>query len=719
MAAASPCLPPPLARSWVPPAWDEATQGSMRAVVSSACKRLPNNAQAHFHLGLLHMRNADGENAVRAFTTARTILDERVRRCSDASLPVPPRLTKLLASLRAHTAQAAHLAASSKLSREERAPLLDRLQADLVASTAEDHAQPNVWNALALLHLGEGGFHGARDVLRSICETFPDYLDAQNNLGLAELALGDERAAVACFQNVVLRDMRHSEALSNYALVLLRRGVYPAAARLFRAATEGTEPGAFGLSFAWGGLAIAEAAMGHMGEAENAAGEAEATADSESKTRFSMLRACIRARRVTDALRRGVLSFDGRDSVFVRAPPTPKRGRPANNAMPSFRGEEDTEKDYQFPNLASGSLCPSRHNEPSIQEGTPRASGDSFDHEKVIDDPRLAIEGTVTVMRSVSRDIRSASASSSLGAFLRLRHEYSWEESGNRNYGAESAERLVDALESDPSDACSWVQLALLQLGAGEYESSRDFCMQSVSRARTQESAWNALGVSFQLNNQVPEAVRAFEKAALAAVENGDQERNASHLRGQPAALQNIASDQGTLSSRLQNKSFEPNASSGGSVYRSRGASNVANDFLKCHETAPEGDLGLVSNDEALSLSLISEVGTEGGVHNMDLNRSCLAALAAIYNNLGNAKRHEGGSKAFAEAQSAFEKSLRLGGESPAVYNNLALLYVSMGRLEDAEKMLSHALSIAPHFDCSASNLIKLRRLKASRESPS
>jgi tetratricopeptide (TPR) repeat protein len=642
-------------------------------VLVSACKRLPNNAEAFFHMGLFHLRNADGEDALRAFQRAKAIFDARAKRLHAASIPIPPRLTKSVARLRAHTAQAAHLAASSKLSREERAPLLDRLQADLVASTAEDSTRPDVWNALALLHLGEGGFHGARDVLRTICDAFPDYVDAVNNLGLAELALGNEHAAVACFQKAVLADVRHCEALSNYGLVLLRRGAFDAASRMLRAAVDGAGPHGFGLAFAWGGLAVAEAANGRLREAESAAAAAESAADSVSRSRFTLLLGCIRARRVSDTLCRGVVSFDGRASPLAKAPAASgppcsaaKRGRGAGGGT-----AVDTENDNAL-------LNSSRANGPARDGAAGDGAEGPGDADEPVGGPRHAIEGTVSVLRGVARDIRSSSSNAALGAALRVRHDYLWEETGNRNYGAESAERLVEALEADGTDSSAWVQLALLQLGAGEYESARDFCSQAVAQAPALEAGWNALAASCQLNGELNDAVLAYERAVAATEANCNQKRNLALLHTQRAdpplgEQDNVAS---------------PGSAAGGLSAGSEAASFQS------------------------SLLLLTDANADEA-RGVELNRAGLSSLAAIYNNLGNARRQEG--KRFVEAQAAYEKSLRLGGESPAVYNNLGLLYIAMDRLDDAEKMLTHALSIAPFFDASVSNLLKLRRLMRER----
>ena len=66
---------------------------------------------------------------------------------------------------------------------------------------------------------------------------------------------------------------------------------------------------------------------------------------------------------------------------------------------------------------------------------------------------------------SIGARFKTSSAGSVLEAVIRLRHEYSWKESGNRNFGAEAVERLVEALEMDQTDTPAWVQPALLQMG--------------------------------------------------------------------------------------------------------------------------------------------------------------------------------------------------------------------------------------------------------------
>lgn len=74
---------------------------------------------------------------------------------------------------------------------------------------------------------------------------------------MIELGLGNEEAASSCFQKVILCDKQHSEALSNYGLVLLRHAMYDAGIRAFESAVDGTQIDGRGLSFAWGGRLLA------------------------------------------------------------------------------------------------------------------------------------------------------------------------------------------------------------------------------------------------------------------------------------------------------------------------------------------------------------------------------------------------------------------------------------------------------------------------------
>lgn len=547
---------------WSPAPWTPATQSHLLTLLLGATKRSPNNAAAHTHLGLLYLRLSCGADALIAFQRARQILDARVRRLGAATAPIPASLAKAVARLRALTAHAAHVAASSRLTRAERAPLIERLQADFVASTNEDVTQPDVWNALALLHLGEGGLGGAKAILEQIVTVFPEYLDAVSNLGVVEAEMENLKEAVGCFQRVLRKDVGHIEALVNYGGVLLRMGAGEGAVRAFRSAVDGGKDRGFGAAWTQAGLALAEGDVGHWGEAERAA--VAAVGEHGSGERFRGVLACVRLRSATRLLRK-------------------------------FEAVEDGAAE-----------------------------------------PRGAIDSAVALLRTVVEDDGGASAR--LGAALRLRHECQTADSGRQDFGQEAAERLVAAIEEDQADPTAWLQLALLQLGAGEYSSAKDCGVHATKKASDSNAAWNILGVSHHLNDEVAEAVQVYERF-IAGAKSHDVVDCGPDLAVAGLPSESICSD------------------------------------------TPDEKPSLASSN----------------------------LLAAMYSNLGNAKRQE---KQFGEALVAYEKSLEIGGESPAVFNNIALLHVATERFNDAETMFQRALTLAPAFDACRANLSRLVSLK-------
>jgi len=88
-----------------------------------------------------------------------------------------------------------------------------------------------------------------------------------------------------------------------------------------------------------------------------------------------------------------------------------------------------------------------------------------------------------------------------------------------------------------------WVQLSLLQAGAGEYASAADFAVQAVSRNDDQEAGWAALGVVSQLADLLPDAERAYEKAVVAAQDN----HAASALRAKTLVVPGVVGPDGEV----------------------------------------------------------------------------------------------------------------------------------------------------------------------------
>lgn len=712
---------------------------------------MPRNAEAHFHLGLMHMRNGECDEALRAFQHCRQLYTERIdQHATTHGVDAPAPLLAKLARVRSHAAQAAHLTSKS-LPRDARAAILEKLQRELVAATQLDVSQIDVWNSLALLHLNEGGQKGAREVLLGIRQTLPDYLDALNNLGLAELALGNEEAAISCFQKVILVDREHVEALSNYAIVLLRHGMYDAAIRSFDAAVDAAAPDARGLPFAWGGLAVARAALGQLDAAEAAARRAEQSASPANRARFAMLRTSIYARRVIETLRHNLPwnekvspaaetsaaftspssplnassigvrpdtssttkqennSVDDVDMVSALHPNGAKiRGSASGSGAEDFDNVENEPNDAydrfnQIGNGSSGQSARSDYDSPKTdyeaRNGISTTEANDIAGKPTNTsgggDARTAMDGAVLRLRALAREINSSSASTALGAVLRLRHECSMEESGNRNFGAEAAERLVEALESDKSNATAWVQLSLLQLGTGEYISARDFAVQGVSHDAQCEASWNALAVAMQLNDEGEEALSSYYKAvSLAKLKHSNHGEKIYSSKKEAETREGHGEGEDVALCVLQGSSKVEEASN----------CEAPNEMANATEATKE--LGSkASKDDSDMEGTVDE--DEKGEN--QLSYAGRVVLAALYNNIGNMRRQEGHS--VSEAMTAYEKSLRIGGENAIVYNNLALLYISTGRFRDASNMLDHALKLDPNLHCAISNRLKLTSL--------
>jgi tetratricopeptide (TPR) repeat protein len=639
-------FPPPPAADPYP--WNDDNKRQLRAALVAAAKRLPHNPEVHFHLGLMHMRRADGEEALRAFQQAKMIYEERQRPYIEAGAALPPRLAGSVAKLRSHTAQAAHLAASTRLSREERAPLLDRLQKDLVSSTQLDCSQPDVWNALALLHLTEGGYTGARDVLQSIHESFPEYLDAINNLGLTELALGNEEAAASCFQQVILGDRNHAAALSNYGLILLRRGMFDSAASTFERAVQDSKGTGRGLASAWAGLAVARVAMGQFGDAEDAAVEAQRLGDVNSHDRFSQILFSIRARQMVAELRRGTSMEAGNSKLDAErsgglsdASPSGPAKRRRQSRGSGLGGEAVSSADYERYTGVDHEQFHEEEPMTDLLESAPQ-------------EPRPGMDAIVTRMRSLARELCSSSSSTSLGAALRLRHTHFSEETGGRNSGAEAAERLVEALEYDETDSSAWVQLALLQMGIGEFDSARDFSVQAVSRSRCLEAGWNSLGVAYQLANDLEDSDRAYERALLAIVSNYSRKRNELPVLIEDTGFLGVEQHHGKFSWECVSDGGDdiaPNVPMAEREFnrllkrkeRHQHASDVAPDT----ESSVSGDdFGMRNPLGSFSINQLSDYRED------NLSKAGLLAMAAVYNNIGNLRRQQATS--FEEAQTAY-----------------------------------------------------------------
>eukprot|EP00170_Pyropia_yezoensis_P009494 contig_42020_g9530 len=230
------------------------------------------NAEAHFHLGLMYLRRRDGEEALRAFQHCKHLYqvrhDEAVAAGRTPS-PRPDSAPTVAASVATRAEEGAGGTSSGdSLPRAEKRrrvaplppPVVDAATTGATSIAAQMRPAAEMWNALALLHLAEGGVETARTVLRRLVAALPHYADARVNLALADLATGREAAAVNALRQVLVEDPAHVEARSAYALICLRHGLPSRALTLVGPALAGTRAVGRGLTFGWAAAAVGHAA---------------------------------------------------------------------------------------------------------------------------------------------------------------------------------------------------------------------------------------------------------------------------------------------------------------------------------------------------------------------------------------------------------------------------------------------------------------------------
>lgn len=684
----------------------DSNERQLRAALLGACKRMPGNPEAHFHIGLMYLRRADGEEALRAFQLARSIYERRMKRYTTSGAPVPDRLRRSIASLRAHVAQAAYLAVASRLSLSDRAPLLTRLQSDLVASTEIDPEQPAAWNALALLHLAEGGSSGARDMFTAIRAVYPNYADAVNNLALSELAEGRLDAAEAHLQRAIAMDPGHVEAITNYGTVLLLRGRYDLALSMYSQANSGEGGSHTATACALGGAAVAYVCLGRVEKVKQTLDEACRNAAPVDRCKFEMLSSSMAARRML---------HDGPSTKSCAEPGV--GGNPETDVEPAIDGA-----DRQPRGTAQGETGihdRSSNNHPNSQaaegpggsgghgaiEPSTRARAPGTDVkadqtvETSVDDPSavpstaaghaqsdgadLAVDEAVAKLRSIARDLRSADANCALGSLLRQCHAVTRSPQKDRNYASEAAERLVEALERNDADEAAWVQLALLQMDAGAYDSGSDLAGQAIKRNSDSIGAWCAQGICSSLTGNTSNALACFREATRSCSEKC---RLLPRIEWGPDGFPVLATNSEHEKFRRHTRSVSSKLSPELEALLSGGADS---DGL---ETA---------NSDCKPTS--SGCATHSRLR---------MVLAALLNDIGTVCRQAGER---GKAKTAFEQSLSLGGDSAMTWNNLGVLNIATNSFEDAREALERAVAIDPTLDCAESNLIRLRKLLQQR----
>jgi len=741
----------------VPPEWSTVYDKQLRSALTGACKRLSDNAEAQFHLGLMHLRGQRFADAAFAFKRAKTLLCERVgvrtqadgdgnALADNAAMKTERKsggaggssdavtlsanefeydLDKLESHLRwklarvdSHLAQAVYLAARNRAAHDFHGSdaagaqsigsAFEASQLALISTTEVDPSQSDAWNALALLHLSEAeslahmlgdsggarhrhraaqrgrknerkdtdvdsdedddpsrGTHSAKKMLQSIASAVPAYLDAHSNLGLTELQVGSDGDAALAFQEVIVRDRTHVEALCNYGVMLVRHGLFDHAKRplceALRAASShlralrcrrSSEFSASvlsssfrGVPFAWGALAVAHAGLREWQLAERAAHAAERSArGATERSRFTALLLSIQARKIAYA------PTQAKSAVPVVTP---------NEGVENQTQSEPRACATGIQSLSSGATESTNSMRQTGSVGVVVSTGEGG-----VTSSKGSLETLIARLRNQARESKSSCALLSLGNALRLRQEVSGEEAGgNRSFGAEAAERFVETLERQPRNVTAWVQLAILQLSCGEYVSARKMAKHA-TRVRSDSGlavAHAVYGVASQLLGDCEAAENSYN-TALQLINDQHSTTTAQH-------------HQAALAAGTHDSVVAPGVTSG----------------------------DVIGNDTDRASEELSELTAH--------------SISAVYNNIGNLLRQRG-REHYADALVAFEKALAVGGDSAVIHNNIAITHIANNCLEKADEEFRAALSLESSFECAQSNLLKLRAYSKRQSEP-
>lgn len=372
------------------------------------------------------------------------------------------------------------------------------------------------------------------------------------------------------------------------------------------------------------------------------------------------------------------------------------------------------------------------------------------------------MEAYVTKLRGFARELGCSESSGALGVVLRKRHEYNWEGGVGRNFGAEAAERLVEAVERDQKNSSAWTQLALLQVSVGAFHTGVGVAEESLNRGGG-AAAWNCWAVAKQLNGDVVSAKRGYEMAekclmhentmkrrrrkqrSAQAQESGDDnegEHNGEVTQNSQGAQdnQNLQASQVTQDNPASQENpgtqgnhapqdIQAQQNGGVSQDNEREQGNRAaqdnqraqdnqdaQDNRRAQDNQDAQDNQRAQDDQA-SEDAQDEDDTEGDCGlfgSKEDNRSAELKwrrrwLRCVLNNRGNLKRQQGD---YEGAMDCYTQALQIGGGEGVIFNNMALVYIKCGSLRAAEQILRHGQLVEPHLECLQSNLMRLMRLR-------
>jgi len=234
----------------------------LRDALMVVSKRVPNNFNCLYYLGLMYFRSQNYQRAKEAFKKAL----KNIRAVKKKHPDMIKRWNALEAKTLSLYAQCClyELIASVSPGSEEHNPV--KIQESFVQATKIDNGQPDIWNNIGLLHMSLNKFSGARMILKPILCNFTQYNDAIANLGLSHLCGSELTEAARNFQTVILRDSAHLEALNNYGVLLLKQKCYSNAIVFFQKAIDLDSSH----SYVWSNLACAYSGAGRFANAAKA-----------------------------------------------------------------------------------------------------------------------------------------------------------------------------------------------------------------------------------------------------------------------------------------------------------------------------------------------------------------------------------------------------------------------------------------------------------------
>eukprot|EP00164_Ancoracysta_twista_P001652 GFYU01002168.1.p1 GENE.GFYU01002168.1~~GFYU01002168.1.p1 ORF type:complete len:686 (+),score=163.94 GFYU01002168.1:64-2121(+) len=389
----------------------QAQMKTLKHGLTTVGKRMPKNAECHFHMGLIHFRQGalNSNQQQKASQEFRKVLECLPKVKGQGGIQ-GLKDKQIRAKLNTHLSQCA---TSNGLK-----SVFDSAEERLIQAAKLDNQQPDIWNNLGLLYYSSSNYTSAITIFEKVLSVFPDYVDALCNLGLSLWALDKLEEATACFQEAIRRDGSHVESLVNYGCLLLCQKESDLAVAVLEKALElgYTEP------YVWNNLGCAYNAAQRLDDAGEAFRQASILDPQNIQIKTNL--ACY-------LMRAGAMS-------------------PAEQVVNSmFETHQPSQQSWLV-----------------------------------------------------------------YGMLFAKQQEFAETEEMSEQLADQAAQAFSRALELNPENAQVWIQLGLLSVAQGDYLQSQEFFKNAIQRDRTCVGAWNNLGVSMHLSDQVYDAQKIYEKVA-------------------------------------------------------------------------------------------------------------------------------------------------------------------------------------------------------------